>query len=87
MLLRNYSVLEKTKFSSRCDTSKKYHSAVPHENSAFKIFACASLILYCEHISPIKSNFSYLLQNDTRLDHLSAKIAVLNQTLSCRRLL
>ena len=37
----------------RCDTSKKYHSAVPHGNSAFKIFACASLILYCEHISPI----------------------------------
>ena len=32
---------------------KKYHSAVPHENSAFKNFACASLILYCEHISPI----------------------------------
>ena len=53
MLLRNDSVLEKTKFSTRCDTSKKYHSAVTHENSAFKIFACASLILYCEHISPI----------------------------------
>ena len=54
MLLRNYSVLEKTKFSSRCDTSKKnINSAVPHENSAFKIFACASLILYSEHISPI----------------------------------
>ena len=32
---------------------KKYHSAVPHENSAFKNFACTSLILYCEHISPI----------------------------------
>ena len=32
---------------------KKYHSVVPDENSAFKIFACASLILYCEHISPI----------------------------------
>ena len=32
---------------------KKYHSAVPHENSAFKNFACASLIVYCEHISPI----------------------------------
>ena len=32
---------------------KKYHSAVPHKNSAFKNFACASLILYCEHISPI----------------------------------
>ena len=53
MLLRNDSVLEKAKFSSRCDTSKKYHSAVPHENSAFKNFACAGLILYCEHISPI----------------------------------
>ena len=32
---------------------KKYHSAVPHENSAFKNFACASLILDCEHISSI----------------------------------
>ena len=32
---------------------KKYHSAVPHEYSAFKNFACASLILYCERISPI----------------------------------
>ena len=32
---------------------KKNHSAVPHENSAFKNFACKSLILYCEHISPI----------------------------------
>ena len=28
----------------RCDTSKKYHFAVPHENNAFKNFACASLI-------------------------------------------
>ena len=36
-----------------CDTSKKYHSAVPHENSAFKNFACASLIKDCEHISSI----------------------------------
>ena len=36
-----------------CDSSKKYYSAVPHENSAFKNFACASLILDCEHISSI----------------------------------
>ena len=55
MLLRNDSVLEKTKCSSieGATPVKKYHSAVPHENSAFKIFACASLILYCEQISPI----------------------------------
>ena len=32
---------------------KEYYSAVPHEKSAFKNFACASFIVYCEHISSI----------------------------------
>ena len=36
--------------NGRCDSSKKYHSAV---YSAFKNFACASLSLDCEHISSI----------------------------------
>ena len=39
----------------------KYHSAVPDENSAFKIFACTSLNLDCEQIFSILSNISYLI--------------------------
>ena len=41
------------KISDGATPVKKYHSAVPHENSAFKNFACASLILDCEQISSI----------------------------------
>ena len=45
--------LRKQSFPQGATPVKKFHSAVPHENSAFKNFACASLILYCERISPI----------------------------------
>ena len=48
---------------------KLYHSAVPHENSAFKNVTYVGLILYCQHISCIVSYISYLLKCVTRVRH------------------
>ena len=66
---------------------KKYHSAVPHENSAFKNFIHTCLMLNSENISYILCKISHLLQSIAIIRHVSAQITMPKWTISHRRLL
>ena len=68
-------------------TGKKYHSTVPHENSAFKYFIHTCMILNSENISYILRKISYLRESITIIRHVRAQIAMTKQTISHRRLL
>ena len=84
---RNFLVRDKKKFPSRCNTGKKYHSAVPHENSAFKNFIHTCLMLNSENISYILCKISHLLQSIAIIRHVSAQTPMPKRTISHRRLL
>ena len=64
----------------------KYHSAVPHENSAFKI-SSTRLMLNSENISYILCKISHLLQSIAIIQHVSAQTPMPKRTISHRRLL
>ena len=66
---------------------KKYHSAVPHENSAFKNFIHTCLMLNSENISYILYKISHLIQSIAIIQHVSAQITMPKRTISHRRLL
>ena len=66
---------------------KKYHSAVPYENSAFKNFIHTCLMLNSENISYILCKISHLLQSVAIIRHVSAQITMPKRTISHRRLL
>ena len=80
------SKMDSTSFVYDATPVKLYHSAVPHENSAFRNFAYVSWTLYGEQISCIVSYILYLLQSVTRVRHLRAQNTILKLTISCRRL-
>ena len=84
---RDFLVRDKKKFPSRWNTGKKYHSAVPHENSAFKNFIHTCLMLNSENISYILCKISHLLQSIAIIRHVSAQITMPKRTISHRRLL
>ena len=84
--MKKESSLEENDFFPQGATPVKfYHSAVPHENSAFKNFAYVSWTLHGEQISCIVSYISYLIQSVTRVRHLRAQNTILKLTISCRR--
>ena len=66
---------------------KKYHSAVPLENSAFKNFIHTCLMLNSENTSNIRCKISHLLQSIAIVRHVSAQITMPKRTISHRRLL
>ena len=70
-----------------CSRAKKYHSAVPHENSAFKNFIHTCLMLNSENISYILCKISHLLRSIAIIQHVSAQITMRKRTISHRRLL
>ena len=69
------------------NTGKKYYSAVPHENSAFKNFIHTCLMLNSENISYILCKISHLLQSIAIIRHVSAQTPMPKRTISHRRLL
>ena len=77
----------KTNFPQGGTPVKKYHSAVPHENSAFKNLIHTCLMLNSESISCILCEILHLRESITIIRHVSAQIAMTKRTISHRRLL